>query len=265
MGCDGSQPVNLTNNAAVDKQPSWGGGGRLVFSSNRDSAGGFDVYLLTLSPWGIARLTTNAADDESPALSPDGSKVAFVSYRDGDAEIYVMTISDKSVVKITDNTAKDLDPAWSPDGANLVFASDRDGDFDIYTVKADGSGLANISDSGDNARWPDWGVDVFDDEFIVFASDGGGKTTVYLMDSDGSGKEKVSVITSADGQPALGPVAEYVVFHQTHLNNAEVFTMGYAGDEKRNISQNAGGDDSSPDWEPDDSGVYCGGEAVPTD
>ena len=126
---------------------------------------------LRFRPGGLPGLTTNAADDESPALSPDGGKVAFVSYRDGDAEIYVMTISDKSVVKITDNTAKDLDPAWSPDGANLAFASDRDGDFDIYTVKADGSGLANISDSGDNERWPDWGVDVFDDEFIVFASD----------------------------------------------------------------------------------------------
>ena len=132
MGCDGSEPVNLTNNAATDKQPSWASGGRLAFSSNRNSAGGFDIYLLTLDPWGLERLTTSTAVDESPALSPDGSKVAFVSYRDGDAEIYVMTISDKSVVNITDNPAKDLDPVWSPDGESLAFASDRDG-ISIFT------------------------------------------------------------------------------------------------------------------------------------
>ena len=112
MGCDGEDQVNLTNNSAEDKQPSWAAGGKLAFSSNRNSEGGYDIYLLTLSPWAITRLTTDAANDESPALSPDGSKVAFVSYRDsdGDAEISVLTVSDKSLAQITDNTAADMDP-----------------------------------------------------------------------------------------------------------------------------------------------------------
>ena len=103
MGCDGKNQVNLTNHSAEDKQPSWASGGRLAFSSNRDAAGGFDIYLLTLDPWGIARLTTNAADDESPALSPDGGKVAFVSYRDGDAEIYVLDFSSNTLTNFTNN------------------------------------------------------------------------------------------------------------------------------------------------------------------
>ena len=125
--------------------------------------------------------------------------------------------------------------------------------------------MNNISDSTANDRWPDWGVDVFDDEYIAFASGSGGNVTIYMMYPDGDGKEMSASVNSTDGQPSLGPVAEFMVFHQTHQNNVEVFMMGYAGDDRANISENAGSDDSSPDWEPDDSGVYCGGEAVPTD
>ena len=121
---------------------------------------GSDIYLLTLDPWGIAWLTTNAADDESPALSPDGGKVAFVSYRDGNAEIYVLDISSNALTRITSNAAADMDPAWSTDGCRLAFASDRGDNFDIYKVNADGTNLekvAAVSNDGANDRWPDLG------------------------------------------------------------------------------------------------------------
>ena len=273
MGCDGEDQVNLTNHSSEDKGPSWGNGGRLVFSSNRNSDGGFDIYLLTLDPWGITRLTTNAANDESPALSPDGSKVAYVSYRDsdGDAEIYVLTVSDRSLDQVTSNTAADMDPVWSPDGTKLAFASDSDGDWDIYVADSDGSNVANLTDStsddtnGYSDRSPDWGVDVFDDEFIVFSSDRGGDSRIYTMYSDGTDLQIATTNGSADGEPSWDPVAEFLAFHRTSNDNVEVFTMSYGGDEQANISENSDGSDSSPDWEPDDSDVYCGGEPVPTD
>ena len=121
----------------------------MAFSSNRNADGGYDIYLLTLDPWNIARLTTNAANDESPALSPDGSKVAYVSYRDSDAdaEVYVLTVSDRSLVQITSNTDSDMDPAWSSDGTRIAFASDRDGDWDVFLADADGSNPTNLTDS----------------------------------------------------------------------------------------------------------------------
>ena len=268
MGCDGSGQTNLTNNSAEDKHPSWATGGKLAFSSNRNAAGGYDIYLLTLDPWEVTRLTTNAANDESPAMSPDGSKVAFVSYRDsdGDADIFVMKVSDRSVVKITDNTAEDLDPAWSPDGTKLAFASDSDGNFDIYTVNPDGSGTENLSASDANDRWPDWGKDVFDDEFIAFDSDRGEGVAVYTMYYDGTDQLRTVAGNTAasDREPSWAPSGEYLVFHRTPVDNVELFTMDYAGGDQVNIGGNEAGA-SSPDWEPHDSYVYCGGEPVPTD
>ena len=278
MGCNGTNQTQLTDNSADDKQPSWASNGKLAYSSNLNSDGGYDIYLLTLDPWDISRLTTNAADDEAPALSPDGTKVAYVSYRDtdGDAEVYVLTVSDRSVVPVTDNTFADKEPAWSPDGSKLAFASDRDGDWDIYVADADGSNVDNLTDSatddsnGYDERYPDWGEDVYGDGYIAFTTDRDGYTKIYMMDDDGGNPEQASSRDTGDGEPSWGPASEYMVFQRTSQDgqeNVEVFTMGYVGDEQTNISVKSSASDSSPDWEPpaSDSDVYyCGGGEVPT-
>ena len=272
MGCDGTGQTKLTNNSADDKQPSWASGGKLAFSSNRNSEGGYDIYLLTLDPWGTSRLTTSAVNDEAPALSHDGSRVAYVSYRDtdGDAEIFVLTVSDRSVVQVTENTSSDRDPAWSPDGSKLAFASDRDGDWDIYVADSDGSNVINLTDStadDSNAfdeRYPDWAEDVYGDEYIVFTSDRGGYAAIYTMFDDGTEPALASSRDTGDGEPSWDPVSEFFAFHRTNVDNVEVFTMSYSGDSAFNISDNSSASDTSPDWEPYDSNVYCGGEVVPT-
>ena len=141
MYSDGSEQVNLTGHTAADKHPSLSGGGLLAFASDRiapeGSQSGFDVYLLTLHNRETVRLTTHESDDDNPAITASGDKVAFVSRRDGNSEIYVLALSEENQpkappVNTTGNAADDTDPAWSPDGCRLVFASNRDGDWDIY-------------------------------------------------------------------------------------------------------------------------------------
>ena len=267
MGCDGKDQVNLTNNSAEDKEPSWGKGGRLAFSSNRNSEGGFDIYLLTLEPWAVVRLTTNAANDESPALSPDGSKVAYVSYRDndGDAEIYVLTVSDRSLVQITSNTAADVDPVWSPDGDRIVFASDSDGDWDIYIADADGSNVTNLTDSSDddanayNDRWPDMGQDSYGDLLITFASDRKGNWELYTMYDDGVDPWRTTNNNGADTQPSWGPSVEEIAFHTNRDGNSEIYTIFDGGGLGKNITSDDS-NDLHPDWEPQEGYSYCGEE-----
>ena len=270
MGCDGTNQVNLTNNSAEDKQPSWAEGGLIAFSSDRDASGGYDIYLLTLDPWEIERLTTDSANDESPALSPDGSKVAFVSYRDGNAEIYSLTISSNTLVRITNDSGADMDPAWSPDGSRIAFTSDRDGDWDIYVAGSDGSNPTNLTDSNrddsneHNDLWPDFGYydygDGTGDVLIAFASDRDGDWEIYTMYDDGSDQAQATANTDGvmDAEPSWDPLGEYLVIHSNRDSNFEVARMYYDASEFTNISRNSASSDSSPDWEPVDDGVYCG-------
>ena len=73
-------------------------------------------------------LTNNPAYDGQPAWSPDGTRIAFTSDRDGRLGIYVMNADGSNPAHLTNNPAsRDSDPAWSPDGKRIAFVSYRDG------------------------------------------------------------------------------------------------------------------------------------------
>ena len=91
----------------------------------------------------MARLTNHSETDGTPAWSPDGTRIAFTSDRDGDNdEIYVMNADGSGVTRLTNHSASDWMPTWSPDGARIAFASQRDGDFEIYVIDVPAPGAA---------------------------------------------------------------------------------------------------------------------------
>ena len=75
----------------------------------------------------------------SPSWSPDGSRIAFASERDGSFEIYVMNADGGGQTRLTRNLESDLDPAWSPDGRSIAFTTNRDGNNELYLMSADGT------------------------------------------------------------------------------------------------------------------------------
>ena len=73
------------------------------------------------------------------ATSPLFGKIAFYSFRDGNAEIYAMNSDGSNQIRLTFNEADDVRPVWSPNGQQIAFQSDRDGNEEIYVMDADGS------------------------------------------------------------------------------------------------------------------------------
>ena len=98
-------------------------------------------------------------DVQTPAWSPDGRKLAFVSRRDGNSEIYVMNADGSGQENLTQQPASDSHPSWSPDGRKLAFVSRRDGNSEIYVMNADGSGLRNVTRTPSNDLDPAWSPD----------------------------------------------------------------------------------------------------------
>lgn len=87
-----------------------------------------------------------------PVFNPEGTKIAFVSNHDGDAEIYVVDADGSNLKQLTDNDAVDVSPTWSPDGDTIVFSSDRNGRFQLFRMNADGTGQEAISTTLDQEQ-----------------------------------------------------------------------------------------------------------------
>jgi TolB protein len=101
---------------------SWGPGDtRIVFSGDDN-----EIYVTDLANGSIHLLTTQRFGREiDPEWSPDGTRIAFTSYRDGNPEIYVMWANGTDQTRVTFNEGFDGYPSWTPDG-NIVYSSERE-------------------------------------------------------------------------------------------------------------------------------------------
>ena len=98
-----------------------------------------------------------AGHDWEPSWSPDGSRIAYVSFQDNFEEIYVMNADGSGQTRLTNNTSIESSPFWSPDGARIAFYSYRDGNWEIYMMNADGSGQTRLTNNAVLDTNPDWG------------------------------------------------------------------------------------------------------------
>jgi Tol biopolymer transport system component len=116
-----------------------------------------EVYVMTADGSGQTNLTNNAAFDGTNTWSPDGTKIAFVSDRDGNSEIYVMNADGSGQTRLTNNAAIESFPDWSPDGTKMAFETDRDANFEIYMMNVNGSGQINLTNNASDEHNPSWG------------------------------------------------------------------------------------------------------------
>jgi Tol biopolymer transport system component len=103
--------------------------------------GACGLYVTGPEGAGLTLISDNTSDT-APAVSPDGTRIAFMSSnRDGagNYEIFVMDSGGGNVTRLTNNGANDGLPAWAPDGSTIAFASDRAGEWAIWAMNADGS------------------------------------------------------------------------------------------------------------------------------
>ncbi len=174
---DGSDQRRLTSSNSVQEvDPDWSPDGeRIVFTSDRD---GDEVYVMP-APYRDGQVNADGSnqrqltDDDTtnwwPAWSPDGTKIAFASNRDGNWDIYVMPapgwggqvdVDGNNQQRLTEDAGRDWWPVWSPDGTRIAFHSDSDGNWDIYVVDADGKGRRQLTTSEAADQYPAWRPDI---------------------------------------------------------------------------------------------------------
>ena len=105
------------------------------------------------------QLTSNTVSEGQPAWSPNGSKIAFWSQRDGNSEVYTMNADGTSQTRLTNAPGFDTKPSWSPDSTQLTFATFISAvtTAEIHIMNADGSNQERLTHNSANDFLPDWG------------------------------------------------------------------------------------------------------------
>jgi Tol biopolymer transport system component len=122
--------------AAFGDTPNWLPDGRIVFNSCIVNNCGLTIMN---SDGANSQLVSTDPSDIAPSAAPDGSRIAFMSRRDGNWEIYSISANAGDVRRLTSDGANDGLPVWSPDGQSIAFGSDRNGHWAIWVMNADGS------------------------------------------------------------------------------------------------------------------------------
>ena len=148
----------------------------------------------------------------SPAWSPDGKRVAYVSFEDRKPVIYIHELATGKRIALSNQKGNNSAPAWSPDGKKVALALSRDGNTQIYIINADGSGLQRITRGSTIDTEPQFSPD---GRFIYFTSDRGGNPQIYRMSADGEGSEgakRISFKQAFVTSPRISPDGKNLVF-----------------------------------------------------
>ena len=121
--------------------PSVGDNGQMVFKGWGNTAYGLRLGPITMDN---IQTVTNVDEDTTPALSPDGQRIVFMSRREGNWEVYIINADGSGLLRLTDDPAEDGLPTWSPDGNAIAFVSNRGGPWAVWAMLPDGSGQRQL-------------------------------------------------------------------------------------------------------------------------
>ena len=174
------QRVSLTSDPIIERGAAsangrWAVFDRVVFDNS-------DIFLVDHLTGQIRQLTHDSATDWLPVLSPDGTQVAFISWRDWNSEIYVIDAASGELHNISNHSSLDLMPAWSPDGSMLAFVSNRNGHADIYLADVDRGLIHSVTHSSAYDSNPQWAADGVSLTFQAYR-EGGWDDYLFTLDS----------------------------------------------------------------------------------
>ena len=200
-----------------------------------DGSGG---YLLE----GLGRLVLD------PAWSPDGSKIAFVSYKRNNPDIYIVDLKAKATRLVLSFPGLNTTPAFYPDGKSIAFTLSKDGNPEIYMMSLYASSMSRLTHN--------WATDTSpcfspDGKKMVFCSNRGGSPQVYIKNMSKGNVTRLTFKGSYNTEPVFSPRGDWIAF--SHLAADGHFHLAIIREDGTDmvVLKGTGKGDESPSFSPD--------------
>ena len=167
-----------------------------------DGSNRIDLKVADADGHGPETIVTSSEPLMSPAWSPDGRKIAYVSFEGGLSAIYIQEVYTGKRTKVTAYKGINGAPAWSPDGRKLAMTLSKDGNPDIFVFDLATRKLQPITRHYAIDTEPAWSPD---GRHLVFTSDRGGKPQIYRVSAFGGRAERVTFQNSYNARASYSP------------------------------------------------------------
>ena len=181
----------------------------------------------------------------SPAWSPDGTRIAYVSFERKKPIVFIQSLLTGQRVVAANFKGSNSAPAWSPDGKRLAVVLTKDGSSQIYLINADGSNPLRLTSSSAIDTEPNFSPD---GQSILFTSDRGGSAQIYRMSVNGGAPERLTFDGSYNVSPRYAPDGKSFAFVQRNNGRFNIALQDFASKQAQLLTENS--NDESPTFAP---------------
>lgn len=246
---DGSQPVRLTNDAAADESPCVSPDGRwIAFARSHDKGraseqvAAREIYMMDAqSGNGLICISRHRADDWSPAFSPKGNRLAFVSDRDDaravdfhdrQSDVFLFSLADSSLTRFSQGFGDKSAPSFMPDGDALVYVNNVNGAFDIFEQRLNSAQPSNLfpkngSHHGPSQGRPSKGGPQIspDGKRIVYFEKRDHNLDLFLFDREKNNAQRLTCDPATEAFPFFSPDGNEIFFTSNRSGGYQIYAM----------------------------------------